>query len=463
MQTNTTRRRSPAPMDATRPVRGRRLKDDKPRGRRRRRREDDDAEAKPTFAKVHVNICLDEKFLSLDDFTRTVFMHLLVCPENQRLPGLLRMSATVLADQLRRSKRKVDNALELLVEKDMVRTDGRVIWLPNALRYREPDSELNVKGWARALKDGAFAECELGREAIRAIYAHLIASKRAHVAEPIARTFPKIIVLPECGFTTAFTTPSGTAPSPLDRDSDSEAEQAAAAERAPRAAAAADVTVTLGCSPPVDIVEETLEVVGPAPIAPPAEPRPVDVPDVPEPPRAPPALSVVASDSCRDLATEEELDELEEVLLTAWEEHRGSLPPCLGLTHEEAAWLRDRITEDPRLRQPARLVELARLAGSSAFLARPDRMPPATLGWLLRRPDRLEKLFARAWHGRPPTATATRAEPRSPVPTPEATRRDRVGFVRKYDSAEQERRADEARRAIMAQVKVTDRGVACCA
>lgn len=423
------------------------------RGPHRRGREPG-TEVEAAYVKLRVSTWEDERVLDLSDRGKVLFLFLVSCDAARACPGIIPMQPSIIAARLRWGLTKVQRALSELEQAGMARSDGRVVFLPRAFRHNPPDGENNVVGWVKELKTRQVGGSSLGIFAIRSLHAHVLKQKGERFAEPIASSFPDIVGLGLCG----FTTPSGTTLGTTSLDSEIRDQRSASSSSEPAAAAEEEASAApLGSSEVLELVEaweEEHRLPDPPEPAPPCSPvevefEVVEVVDVPAPP---PALSV-ASPAGASEVTDDLLLEQEQLLLTWWSAHRGSLPACERLEQPERAALRRRIAEDPSRLDPAWLREVCVRAGRSSFLAEPDRMPPPTLGWFLMRGDRVSKLLAGEWDDGPRRLTGGRPEARSHVPSVEETRRKLASFTRAAapPTPEEEARAAEARRRARAE------------
>lgn len=91
----------------------------------------------------------DEKFLSLEDPARILFVLLLTGPQRSSLPGLQRGTVISLSETLKRCASEIERAMRSLELNGMAIVDrkARVICLPNAPKYTIPPTANHLKGW----------------------------------------------------------------------------------------------------------------------------------------------------------------------------------------------------------------------------------------------------------------------------------------------------------------------------
>lgn len=122
------------------------------------------AAIKPRYRKVAVRIHNDDHFRALSSpkaNAQTLFFYLLTAPETNALPGLLRLGEAQLAEHHRWSIEATRKCLSEIIGFGMMDFDAinRVMWLPNAIRYNEPESPNVVRAWAKAADE--IPDCQL--------------------------------------------------------------------------------------------------------------------------------------------------------------------------------------------------------------------------------------------------------------------------------------------------------------
>lgn len=92
----------------------------------------------------------DKKFRRLSDGAKLLFLYFLTGPEVNSLPGITVTGKAQIAEALDwSSKQFADRFTELAKEKMAIADwEGRIVWLPNATRYRGPANPNVVKSWS---------------------------------------------------------------------------------------------------------------------------------------------------------------------------------------------------------------------------------------------------------------------------------------------------------------------------
>ncbi len=129
------------------------------------------------FKKLSPATFHDERFRALPapgPNARYLWLFLLTGPHTCPLPGLFTAGEAGLAEALswplagfRRSFRQIE-------AQDMVKADwrARVVWIPKAFKYNEPESPSVVTSWLKWMEE--IPECELKRQAAEEIRTHLV-------------------------------------------------------------------------------------------------------------------------------------------------------------------------------------------------------------------------------------------------------------------------------------------------
>jgi hypothetical protein len=104
------------------------------------------------YRKVDPRIWDDEKFLSLSDDGKLLFLFLLTHPHMTSL-GAMRATLSGLAEERRWTKQRLSKAFQEALELGMVEHDDRACYvgLPNFLKYNGPESPNVVKSWVQSL------------------------------------------------------------------------------------------------------------------------------------------------------------------------------------------------------------------------------------------------------------------------------------------------------------------------
>lgn len=115
------------------------------------------------YRPVDLRLWSDRKFLSLSDDGRMLWLYYLTSPATNSIPGVIVGGQAALSEQLGWSVARLQKGVgELLTKGLSVRFDGRVTWLPNALRYQKISGPNAVIGMSKVWDD--VPECELKSE-----------------------------------------------------------------------------------------------------------------------------------------------------------------------------------------------------------------------------------------------------------------------------------------------------------
>lgn len=103
------------------------------------------------YRKVDTRIWNDEKFCSLTDDGKLVFLMLLT-HHNMTQLGAMKASIAGLAEELGWDSKRFQKAFAPAVSSGMVEHDARacLIYLPNFIKYNKPESPNVVKAWVKA-------------------------------------------------------------------------------------------------------------------------------------------------------------------------------------------------------------------------------------------------------------------------------------------------------------------------
>ena len=121
------------------------------------------------YRQVQISKRADERYRALSrpqPNAQTLWDYLLDCGHDRSIPGLLVIGLAAIAEELGWGLDGTRAAWAEIEALDMARADwaARVVWLPNAVRHRQPRNPSVLKGWARgwseiptcALKVAAF-------------------------------------------------------------------------------------------------------------------------------------------------------------------------------------------------------------------------------------------------------------------------------------------------------------------
>lgn len=117
------------------------------------------------YRKIDTRTWNDQKFNALSDDAKLVFFLLLTHPHLTPI-GAMRATLAGLASELRWSAERFTSAFNECAMKDMVRHDefAAFVWLPNFLRYNQPESPNVVRSWEQYLD--YLPECQLKNDLI---------------------------------------------------------------------------------------------------------------------------------------------------------------------------------------------------------------------------------------------------------------------------------------------------------
>ena len=120
------------------------------------------------YRPVDVRIWNDRKFLSLSTDARMLWVFLLTTPSSLPIPGVVVGGDGAIAEQLGLEPKLLGGLFDELFRKQLsIRREGRLIWLPNALKYQPPRNPNMLKGWSETWDD--IPECGLKLEIWQAL------------------------------------------------------------------------------------------------------------------------------------------------------------------------------------------------------------------------------------------------------------------------------------------------------
>lgn len=130
------------------------------------------------FRKVDPRLWSDSRFLALGDDARTIWLYLLTTPAHTAIPGIIIGGAAAHAEILRWSPERFREGFAELSAKGLANHDleARLIWLPKAIKYNEPENPNVVVGWSKAWPE--VPECALKQEVWRALKRYLEGSPK---------------------------------------------------------------------------------------------------------------------------------------------------------------------------------------------------------------------------------------------------------------------------------------------
>lgn len=116
------------------------------------------------YRKIDVRLWGDEKFRSLTPLQpsgQALFLYLLTNPNTTVIPGLYRAGAAAMAEELGWHVDALVDALKEIISQGLVKADlnARVIFIPNAIKYNQPQSPNVIRHWT--LHWDEIPECEL--------------------------------------------------------------------------------------------------------------------------------------------------------------------------------------------------------------------------------------------------------------------------------------------------------------
>lgn len=141
------------------------------------------------YRKIDTRTWNDQKFNELSDYGKLVFFLLLTHPHLTPI-GAMRASLPGLASELNWPIEKLQQAFQESFLKNMVRYDevASFMWLPNFLKYNQPESPNVVRSWEHSLD--YLPECNLKNLLILHIKTYVLQLSRPF-QEALAKVFAK--------------------------------------------------------------------------------------------------------------------------------------------------------------------------------------------------------------------------------------------------------------------------------
>jgi hypothetical protein len=153
------------------------------------------------YRKIDLRLWSDEKFLALSRAqpnAQTLWLRLLAGDHTGIIPGLSRVGEAALAEQLGWPVDDFRQRFAEIASRGMALADwpNRLLWLPNAIRYNEPDNPNVVKSWRTTWDE--VPECELKIHAWGVLASHMRArdAARAAAAKEEAKPEPPQAFMP---------------------------------------------------------------------------------------------------------------------------------------------------------------------------------------------------------------------------------------------------------------------------
>lgn len=141
--------------------------------------------------KIDIRMWGDSKFRALSTPApcgQWLWVYLMTGPHTTNLPGLFQTGEAALAEALGWLLQPFRKAFNELASRGMVKADwaARVVYIPNAIRYNEPESPNVVRAWRNAWDE--IPECHL-KEQARASYRAYITTKGKAFQEAFQEAF----------------------------------------------------------------------------------------------------------------------------------------------------------------------------------------------------------------------------------------------------------------------------------
>lgn len=146
------------------------------------------------YRKIDVRMWhVDEKFRALSKpqpNAQSLWIYLVSGPMPWSIPGLYSIGEAALAEAMGWPLEGLRKAYQELFEKGMAKADWkyRVVWIPKAIKYNEPENPNVIKHWAKNFDE--VPECDLKKEAFDCISIHLKGLPKGF-QEAFAEVFPK--------------------------------------------------------------------------------------------------------------------------------------------------------------------------------------------------------------------------------------------------------------------------------
>ena len=124
------------------------------------------------YSKVSRRIWSSRDFKSLSSArpnAQTLWLRLMIAPEQTALPGLLVLRKAGLAEELGWTMRSFRRCFAEIITAGMANHDEKtgLLWMPHGVNHNQPDNPNVVKGWALAWRE--LPECDLKTEAQQSI------------------------------------------------------------------------------------------------------------------------------------------------------------------------------------------------------------------------------------------------------------------------------------------------------
>lgn len=150
---------------------------------------------KGRYRRVEVRTWGDEKFRRLSRIPpsgKGLWLFLITGPHTSPIPGLFRAGRAGMAEELDWSTEAFDQAFAEVLKEGMAEADweGRVVWLPNALKHNMPESPNVVLSWGTEWD--LIPECDLKAKAWKSMR-QLISQG---FSEPFLKAFDKALPKP---------------------------------------------------------------------------------------------------------------------------------------------------------------------------------------------------------------------------------------------------------------------------
>ena len=189
------------------------------------------------YRKIDTRMWGDSKFRELSSpqpSGKYLWMFLLTGPQTSNIPGLFHAGEMALSEELEWSVEAFRQAFEEASGKGLVEADwkARVVWVPNAVKYNQPESPNVVKSWRYAWDE--IPECALkaaAHERLRVFMKDLGEGFAKAFAEACARPSPnqeqeqeQINTIPQTTFADVPTRPSRSSESNTSKPTETQME-----------------------------------------------------------------------------------------------------------------------------------------------------------------------------------------------------------------------------------------------
>lgn len=106
------------------------------------------------YRPIDMRLWSDRKFLALGDDARMLWMYLLTSPSTISIPGVIIAGEGAMSEHLGWTVERFRTRISEIERSGVsIRREGRLTWLPNALRYQKPSNPNAVKSWAKTWDD----------------------------------------------------------------------------------------------------------------------------------------------------------------------------------------------------------------------------------------------------------------------------------------------------------------------